>query len=586
MIPNTLLRSLLMLARSGWLIVLSTLFVLMPGVATATNNAPDLGAANPVLVKFQEQYADEVLVSAGPKVHVAFGYEYSNFSFVEGDDGIIVIDTGWFPEASARALARLRQTIKKPIVAIIYTHVHHDHYGGALTFTQENPEQIMPVIYGPEGWKEVHEYTSSVLFPMIQQRGYSQFGMILPRGVNGTVGAGVGKVPTAKGIAPVFIPPTKTITKRTTVTIAGVTMEIIPSPGDIYSSHMMVWLPVEKVLFTGDVLGGTFPYIETARFEIDRHPRGFVDSINTALALQPDYVVSGHGRVLQGREDVEDVLVATRNVIQYLIDQVDRLVIKGYSADQIIDEIKLPPRLANHPDLQPHYHRVEWMIRGMYLKRAGFVGDVLDLATLTESEESRRLVKLLGGGAATVAAANNALADNDPRWAARLATYALRADPDNKQALQARLAAFKSIASATVSANERNYLLSAVLTESGAFDWSKAISKVLARDFLDRPSGTLLEMFRTRVVPDQALGKNFTVKIEIEGEPEQHYWGISDGILRYSNVAEEVDGTLKMSRAMLIKLYAGQITLQKAVSDGSVTISGTGDIQALPGIVE
>ena len=315
------------------------------------------------------------------------------------------------------------------------------------------------------------------------------------------------------------------------------------------------------MLFTGDVLGGTFPYIETARFEMDRHPEGFVDSIDVALALKPDYLVSGHGRVLLGREDVEDVLNATRDVIQYLIDQVDRLTVKGYSADQMIDEIVLPPRLANHPDLQPHYHRVEWMIRGMYLKRAGFVGDVLDLATLTESQESKRLVKLLGGGKATVAAAKKALADSDPRWAARLATYALHAD-SNRQALQVRLEAFKAIASDTVSANERNYLLTAVLTESGAFDWSKPVSTVMARDYADQPSSVLLEMFRARVIPEQAFGKDFAVKIAIEGETAPHYWQISDGILRYSDSVDSVEGSVKMDRATLIKLFAGQTTLE------------------------
>lgn len=556
------------------------------GAFTAQAKAPDLGAANPELVTFQQQFEQEVLVPAGSRVHAAFGYEYSNFSFIEGDDGIIAIDTGWFPDATARALAQLRQTTQKPVVAIIYTHVHHDHYGGAVALTQENPGQELPVIYGPKGWQEMVEYTSSVLFPMIQQRAYSQFGMILPRGENGTVGAGVGKVPTAKGAPPVFIPPGITITEPTAVTIAGVRLEIIPSPGDIYSSHMMVWLPEEKVLFTGDVLGGTFPYIETARFEMDRRPEGFVDSIDTALALKPDYLVAGHGRVLLGREDVEDVLEATRDVIQYLIDQVDRLTVKGYSADQMIDEIVLPPRLASHPDLQPHYHRVEWMIRGMYLKRAGFVGDVLDLATLTESQESQRLVKLLGGGKATVAAAKAALADNDPRWAARLATYALRAEPDNKEALQVRLASFKAIASDTVSANERNYLLSAVLTESGAFDWSVPVSKAMARDYAAQPSSVLLEMFRTRIIPGQALNKNFAVKIEIEGETAPHYWHVSDGILRYSDSIGSVDGSVKMDRKTLIKLFSRQTTLQAAVADGSVTISGTGDMQSLPNIVE
>ncbi len=502
--------------------LISAAFTPLAGVVFASQTAaPNLGAANPELVEFQQQFEDEVLVTVGPKVHAAFGYEYSNFSFIEGEDGIIAIDTGWFPDATARAMAQLRQTTQKPVVAIIYTHVHHDHYGGAVALTQKNSGQKPPVIYGPKGWREMVEYTSSVLFPMIQQRAYAQFGMILPRGENGTVGAGIGKVPTGKG-TPVFIAPSVTISEPTAVTIAGVKLEMIPSPGDIYSSHMMVWLPDEKVLFTGDVLGGTFPYIETARFEMDSHPEGFVDSIDVALALKPDYLVSGHGRVLLGREDVEDVLNATRDVIQYLIDQIDRLTVKGYSADQMIDEIVLPPRLANHPDLQPHYHRVEWMIRGMYLKRAGFVGDVLDLATLTESQESQRLVKLLGGGEATVAAAKKALVDNDPRWAARLATYALNADPNNREALQVRLEAFRAIASDTVSANERNYLLTAVLAESGAFDWSKPVSTVMARDYADQPSSVLLEMFRARVIPEQAFGKDFAVKIAIDGETAPH----------------------------------------------------------------
>ncbi len=571
--------------RYGRKLLFASVLSLSVGTVAVAQQAPNLGAANPVLVKFQQQLEEERLVAAGPKVHVAFGYEYSNFSFIEGDDGIIVIDTGWFPDASARALAKLRETTKKPVVAIIYTHVHHDHYGGANAFVKENPGQAMPQIYGPEGWKEMIEYTGSVLFPMIQTRAYSQFGMILPRGVNGTVGAGIGKVPTGKGV-PVFVPPNHTITERTTVTIAGVKLEIIPSPGDIYSSHMMVWAPELKVLFMGDVLGGTFPYIETARFEMDRHPEGFVHSIDTAQSLQPDYVVSVHGRPLLGRKDVDDVLVATRDVIQYLIDQVDRLTVKGYSADQMIDEISLPPRLAAHPDLQPHYHRTEWMIRGMYLKRAGFVGNVLDLATLTESQEAQRLVKLIGGADTTVAAAKTALADNDPRWAARLATYALLAQPGNKQALQARLEAFKAIASETVSANERNYLLSAVLTESGEFNWDNTVSAVLARDYKDLPAGVLLEMFRARVIPERAMDADFTAKIEIDGDASPHYWDVNSGILRYTDKADSVDGTVKMTRATLVKLFAKQTTLAEAVADGSVAISGKGGIQSLPAIIE
>ena len=123
------------------ILIAAAFFPVLVGAFAAQAKAPDLGAANPGLVKFQQQFEEEVLVPVGSKVHAAFGYEYSNFSFIEGDDGIIAIDTGWFPDATARGLAQLRQTTEKPIVAIIYTHVHHDHYGGAVALTQENPAQ-------------------------------------------------------------------------------------------------------------------------------------------------------------------------------------------------------------------------------------------------------------------------------------------------------------------------------------------------------------------------------------------------------------------------------------------------------------
>ena len=103
---------------STFLITVAFIPILV-GAFAAQAKAPDLGPANPELVKFQQQFEEEVLVPAGPKVYAAFGYEYSNFSFIEGDDGIIVIDTGWFPDATARALAQLRQTTQKPVVAII-----------------------------------------------------------------------------------------------------------------------------------------------------------------------------------------------------------------------------------------------------------------------------------------------------------------------------------------------------------------------------------------------------------------------------------------------------------------------------------
>jgi uncharacterized sulfatase len=398
---------------------------------------------------------------------------------------------------------------------------------------------------------------------MVLRRAFAQNGVMLPRNEFGATGAGIGPVPTMQGGSHVRLP-TVDVTERTVVEIAGVTLELIPSPGDIASSHLMVWLPKEKILFAGDILGGTFPYMETARFEIDRHPEGFVESLQIAKSLQPEHIVAGHGRVLQGEEDVKDVLDANINVIQYLIDQVERLIVKGYSADRIIDELSLPAKLANHPDLQPHYHTVEWMIRGMYLKRAGFVGDVLDLASHTESEEARRLVPLLGGPDKVLQASASSLALGDARWAARLATYVLLVEPGNPMALEARLAAFRAIGSTTMSSNERNYLLTALLAESGKLDWAPLISATLAEIAVNLPSATLLQMFRVRLIPERAGGRQFVAEIIIDSEDTQHFWSLDDSVLHYSSTATASDGTVKLSRSTLEKVFSGRLTLKDA----------------------
>lgn len=564
-----------------------SLLLALPTDAAAADQSKSkaLGKSNPVLTEFHARFAVEKLVSVGDSVTVAFAYDYANFSFIEGDDGVILIDSGFYGDATKRALAAFRETSNKPVKAIIYTHIHADHTGGAGVFAPNPQAKDYPTIYAPAGWEVFFEYTNSVLMPMVLRRAFAQNGVMLPRNEFGATGAGIGPVPSMRGGSH-FRLPTVDVTEHTRLEIAGVRLELIPSPGDIASGHLMVWLPDQKILFSGDTLGGTFPYIETARFEIDRHPEGFVQSLQLAKSFQPESVVPGHGRILQGATDVNEVLTANIDVIQYLIDQVERLIVKGYSADSIIDELRLPVNLAEHADLQPHYHKVEWMIRGMYLKRAGFVGDVLDLASHTEAEEARRLVPLLGGTDIALQASAAALNDGDARWAARLASYVLLTEPDNNAAKQARLAAFRAIASQTISSNERNYLLTALLSESGRLDWAPLTSAALAETAKNLPSAALLQTFRVRLIPEKSADREFVAEIIITDEDAEHFWSLGNGVLRYQPKATATHGTVKMSRSTLEKIHSRKLSMREAVDLGELSISGPETLQSLPEMIE
>lgn len=397
------------------------------------------------------------------------------------------------------------------------------------------------------------------------------------------MGAGVGPVTRMDGYAGYELP-TTTINKKTEIMINGVRMVLIPTPGDI-DSHMMIWLPDEKVLFTGDILGGVLPYVATARFEKERTALKFVTSLDRALQYPAKYAVPGHGRPLLGSEDVHDVLLTNRDTAQFLADQVTRYVVKGYSPDQIIDTLKLPPYIASHPDLQPHYHRLDWLIRGLYLKRAGWVTDLVSLSRHTDSEEAKRLIKLLGGVDAVVEEAIKAHKKDDYRWAVRLAQYVLLIDPENKLALDVQTESFRGIANTTVSANERNYLLTSIKKD---IPWKMVYAKTGMKIRPKQPSSELLELMRTRFKAENALEEEMTIGIKINREDGGHTLEVRRGILLYEKVnPEKADGRAILPRELLVKLNVGVISWSEALDKKLIKVeSGEDAVKKFASFIE
>jgi linear primary-alkylsulfatase len=556
-----------------------TLLILFVGIyCTSTGAAPqDTGGSlvNPQLLSFHQQFATPTLQKMSNRVYGAFAFEYSNFTFIEGDDGVIVVDTGWYRGGMTRALAEFRKISNKPVVALMYTHSHVDHTGASEVLLAEAGESPIEV-YAPSNWQHYLNYSLSPLRPMVIRRAFGQMGMLLPRGENGTVGAGVGPNPGMDG-EPALVIPTVEVDQRTAITIAGVDLELIPTAGDI-PEHMMVWLPEERVLLSGDLLGGTFPYVESARYEPDRDPAAMASSLDLALSLKPQSVVPGHGRLLMGDADVTENLVLNRDLIQYLVDQVDRLVVQGLNADQLVESFTLPKVFAEHPDLQPHYHRIEWMLRGMFMKRAGWNGDIVDLVGLGERRESAKLIELLGGTAPVLDAVRDALAKGEIRWAAGLADKVLQVDPDNSAAQQLFMAALHKIAVQTDSANERNYVLTELAERSGKLQWEPIFEGVRARDLTSLSSLHLLEEMRPRINPQQAesLGTEPVVlQLAIDDEPGAYRFTMRHSILIVSAEKTAGDPALRLSRDTLNQLYIGKLKWSEALSSGLIRCSNT-----------
>ena len=198
------------------------------------------------------------VVQVTDRVFTAVGYHGATTSMIVGDDGVIVIDTLMGPTAAGNAFRALREYSDKPVKAIIYTHGHADHTGGASVFAEgDAPEIFATDLFGTVN-TEIED-----LQPVARKRGIRQFGRTLPP-----------EDATNRGVAPArtfdrdrgggFVPPTFRISDSYRATIAGVDIEMYAGPGET-DDALFVWLPDQKVLFAGDNFYRSFPNLYAIR---------------------------------------------------------------------------------------------------------------------------------------------------------------------------------------------------------------------------------------------------------------------------------------------------------------------------------
>src|SRR5690606_24840922 len=106
-------------------------------------------------------------------VYVAIGYALANSILIEGDDGVIVVDTTESPAAARAILAEFRKITDKPVKAIVYTHFHADHIAGATVFAAED----RPDVYSHRTTEGLASDSYAMLVGAIQARSIRQFGV-------------------------------------------------------------------------------------------------------------------------------------------------------------------------------------------------------------------------------------------------------------------------------------------------------------------------------------------------------------------------------------------------------------------------
>lgn len=397
-----------------------------------------------------EEFRREVIkITDG--VWVAVGFSNANSVLIQGDGGSIVVDTTSHVEDAKQVKAEFAKLATTPVRAIIYTHSHPDHTGGASVFAgNDHPEIIAHRLFVDR-------------VPDVGRAGRDggdQFGSTLPDAlfINAGTGMEFGRPPAPTG----FLPPTRTFSEeRLELTIAGVRLQLLHTPGET-RENVAVWLPDKRVLLPGDDFYKAFPTLYAIRGARLRPIEQWIVSLGLMIHLGADYLVPGHTRPVLGSANVRTALTTYRDGIKSLVDQALEGMKKGERPDELVQHVKLPPALADSPYLQEFYGTVAWSVRAIYAEYAGwFDGNPTKLFPLPEKDRAARIIELAGGREQVLSKARRALADKDFQWAAELTDYVLAVSDGNVEAKRLKANALRELGERQISAIARNYYLSA-----------------------------------------------------------------------------------------------------------------------------
>jgi alkyl sulfatase BDS1-like metallo-beta-lactamase superfamily hydrolase len=269
------------LVQRGWGIMLSDDIVdeSMEIKSLEIPSYPDQPEVHPNLIAGYDYSSPPAVHQVTDNVYVAVGYDLANSIMIEGDDGIIIVDTLSTYEDAKEVITEFRKITDKPVKAIIYTHGHLDHVHGTGAFLEEG-EDIE--IYAHESHVDFYINENSVLGPIAAVRSGHASGAFLPSEGEDRFNLGV-LAPMEPGtISYAF--PTQTFSDELEVEISGVKMKMVFVAGES-SDQIYIWLPDQEVLLIGDNIYAIIPNVYTLRGSVYRDPMNYVNALDKMIPL-------------------------------------------------------------------------------------------------------------------------------------------------------------------------------------------------------------------------------------------------------------------------------------------------------------
>ncbi|MES1926028.1 alkyl sulfatase dimerization domain-containing protein [Salinisphaera sp. T31B1] len=537
-------------------------------------DAPD--TVNPSLWRQAKLNDLHGLYKVTDRVYQLRGYDLSNMSLIEGDSGWIVVDPLTTAETAAAGwrMAKAHILGDKPIVAVIFTHSHIDHFGGiegVLTAEQAKRDNVR--IIAPKGFMAESTSENLLAGPAMGRRATYMYGGALARGPRGHVDSGLGKAP-SKGHFSILAPTDIIDHTGQTLTVDGLEFDFQYAPESEAPAELTFYLPQVKAFCGAEIVSHTLHNIYTLRGAKVRDALKWSDYIDEALQLygnRAEVVFNSHHWPVWGHDTIVNYLKIQRDTYKYIHDQTLRMANAGYTPREIAEQLTLPESLAKPFHNRGYYGTVSHDSKAVYQWYFGwFDGNPANLDPLPPTEAAKKYVEFMGGADAVVDKAQQSYDAGEYRWTAEVLNQVVFAEPDNDAAKALLAKTYDQLGYRAQSGPWRDvYLTGAKELRDGAQGTSLDMSRGIGL-LRQVPIERFFDAMAARLNGPEAAKSDLTINFDFKDLGENHVLTIENGVLHHWKrpLADDANATVHLTHPALLALIGGKLSPKQLKVDG------------------
>ena len=515
-----------------------------------------------------------------PGIYQVRGYDISNVTFVRSDRGWIVIDPLTVAETARAARSLVDAHFGPlPVVAVIYTHSHADHYGGirGVVTDEEVAAGQVPVI-APAGFLEAAISENVTAGPAMTRRATYMYGVLLPKGPLTHVDAGLGKtIPVGdRGL----IAPTRTIEESgTTLEVDGVPIEFQLTPGTEAPSEMNFHFPSYRALCMAENCTATLHNVYTPRGAEIRDSLGWSTYIDDALEQfldSTDVAFASHHWPRWGRADIEAWLGGQRDLYRFIHDETMRLANHGHTSLEIAEMIELPAALGDEWFNRDYYGTVNHNVKAVYQRYLGwFDANPAHLHELPPVESATRFVDYMGGADAVLDRARADFDRGEYRWVAQVVNLVVFADPSNQAARHLQADTLEQLGYQAESGPWRSFYLSGAQELRNGTPSMPGVRGAVSLDVMSAMTPAMvLDNCAVKLHGPRAAEVAVDFDVDFTDRGETRHVVIANGVLRHRPAGTAAATVVRASVPTLIALTSERQTVEDALAGGDLQVDG------------